>query len=64
MAYVLKCRTKSKHDGVPAGFEFQVISSNKSWPSGSEVVEALKRQAFLMLSLVIGVLEIIMRSYN
>lgn len=46
MAYVLKCRTKSKHDGVPAGLEFQVVSSNKSWPSGSEVVEALKKAGF------------------
>lgn len=46
MAYVIKCRTKKSHDGVPAGFEFQVVSSNKSWPSGPEVADALKKAGF------------------
>ena len=53
MAYVIKCRTKRSHDGVPAGFEFQVVSSNKSWPSGPEVADALKKAVFLKLHLAI-----------
>lgn len=44
--YAIKCRTKSKHDGVPAGVEFQVLTNNKSFPSGTEVAEGLKKAGF------------------